>query len=668
MIRVVFFLFFFSYWAGAQNRFIAQVYRDENHQKLVAAVTEVEGVRVVLNLDYPGSQTNAVAIILDPPPGVDLEQLVDAVRTRLGQEYDGLGKSFFFGPDPSMSSYWDDGAGGTSHPLTLTTGPDSVQSSLDDLVPRRPLESVVSGVLSGDILVDVVGTGVDEGHPELGGLNFVHPSLSVVTTTSGGSLEIVEGDFDFHNHETRLVGCMAGINTGLLTALGTRTNVKFRSGLCYEMPTSFPSIEPVTTASLCVAGIQNVISAHKIRLLTTPYLRNHGAVLCFAHSVGVEKMRVRPLEAALDSAWENGIVTSISAGNLSAYASSMSPAGVGEWISYTEDGVGKVTRLWPPDDTSLYTSYTVPSSAFYVNECLDEVAGEMVECEGVRFHIKSGTYDFGVPKMPWVASGGVGTSWNTLAAPEFGEPVVGAVDVFLPGVTVNVPATIVNVGSGPDSRVVGGTSLVPTRGYQTVSGTSYSAAFSAAIAVRILQLRPWASPSQVREALIGSGGGTGFNKIVMPDFAALDPMPLTYDEWIERHRVASPFLFSSGTNLEQSADPDGDGVSNVMEYFCGMDPRFQDAQHAPVVGLSADRTTFDLEMQVAEYLPSTGGTVVWQFQTSPDLETWTDAGQGTVTVLPHTGANGDGRTHQASLPVTTDLDARFYRVKMVVGP
>ena len=108
------------------------------------------------------------------------------------------------------------------------------------------------------------------------------PGLSVMSP--GIAAPPYPADVDFHNHETRLAGCIGGTTTGLLTALGTTDGALYRSVLCYDPPSSLLPTVPTTYATDCIAALAEVIATHEGRL-AEPYLKNHGAVICFSHSV-----------------------------------------------------------------------------------------------------------------------------------------------------------------------------------------------------------------------------------------------------------------------------------------------------------------------------------------------------------------------------------------------
>ena len=619
-------------FAGAQVRFIVRVF-DNDNILLNNTVNSIGVANIVRNLDYPGQRLNALAVIV---PNDSIGQM----RNTLDVQYTG---NYLFIPDPLVTP--NEGSGDPLDDPILPT-PASSNPALDSLVPGRPVAAPPSGPIEGPVIVDIIGTGIDQSHPDLSGLSF-EPPLSVIYSLGGGFLP---GDFDYHNHETRLAGCIAGTTTGLLTALGTRTGASYRSVLCYDKPAAFAPSVPATYASDCIAALAEVIFAHEARL-ATPYLHNHAAVLCFSHSVESPHTRVGDLDALFDLAWERGIVTSISAGNRIEAAASSSPAGAGEWIAFDKSGDIVTKRYWPPLGAP---SYDLPGTVGF------ETSGD-----GAEYHLKSGAHDNTAFPSNWVLGGGIGSALNTSNPIGFGPAMNGGVDVFAPGDNIKVPATRLDPTTGAGPITVDGTTYFLKQGYQTGAGTSYSAAYTAALAARILQLRPWASPSQVRNAIIGGGGP--FNLLDVPDLTSLDPMTLTYDDWIARYQEIALFGFFDSEGDAKSADPDGDEIPNVIEYLCGMDPRFPDSHHAPRITLDSDNFIFKVEMQIAAYLPDPA-EIEWQFQSSLDLENWLDEGQGVITLAPHTESNGDGKDLTGSLAYTTSAVKKFFRLQITATP
>ena len=619
----------------AQQQFIVRIY-EQDDGSLPDLLRKARGVRIIRNLNFPRLQINGLAVAVDA--GSE-----DEIRAILTAQFAG---NFLFVPDPTIAP--TEGSGDDLGAPFLPDPPGE-NPVLDSLVPNRPVLDPLVEHLPGNVLIDIIGTGIDYTHPDLDGLNF-EPALSVMFGPGG---DILPGDIDYHNHETRLAGCMGGTNTGLLSALGTASDARFRSVLCYPKPVTLGSAIPTTYTSDCLAALAEVISAHEARL-ATPYLHNHAAVLCFSHSVEALNTRVGDLDSLFDLAWERGIVTSISAGNHAGTAAASSPAGAGEWVAFdTGGGVGTL-QYWPPPGAA---SYSLPGAFGF------EISGG-----GSQYHLKTGAHNGHLVPAPWSVNGTLGSGLNTPNPVGFGPPMNAGVDLFAPGENIQVPATrlTATVGSGP--VVIDGSTYFLEQGYQTGNGTSYSAAFTAALAARILQLRPWATPDQVRSVILASTTSSGsLDLLTTPNFPDLPPMSLTYPGWIARYLdIAPPGFFNDGRD-DLNADPDFDGVPNFIEYYCGMDPRFPDSQHAPKVTFNHTTRILSVKMQRACYLPESPG-IDWNFQAGNDLLDWIDLGQGTPVASPHTDANGDGVGITSEFNILSAEPKKFYRFSISANP
>lgn len=632
---IILFIFLAGSLLHAQQRFIIRV-EDEDNLRLNTLIEGLAVANIIRNFNYPDQQLNGLVVLVDPAA-------IGQIRNELDVTYAG---NYLFAPDPIVTP--NEGSGDTlTDPIAPL--PPSANLVLDALVPGRPITAPPTAHLPGNVLVNIIGTGVDYTHPEFSALTFEAP-LSVMFSSGGGFLP---GDIDYHNHETRLTGCIAGLNTGLMTALGTSGQARFRSVLCYDKPASPGPAVPTTYASDCIAAMAELISSHEARL-AEPYLHNHAAVLCFSHSVEAINTRVGDLDSLFDLAWERGIVTSISAGNYYGTAAASSPAGAGEWVAYSNGGSIVTKRYWPPLG---YPGYNLPLTFGFENTGA-----------GSEYHLKSGAHDNAAAPGPWFDSGTLGTGLNTPNPVGFGPAMNSGVDLFAPGVDIQVPATRLDPSTGIGPITVDDATYFLEQGYQSGNGTSYSAAFTTAIATRVLQLRPWASPDQVRSVILNATQPSGgINILALPDFNSLPSMSLTYDAWILRYaNVAPPGYFDAGMG-GYTADPDSDGVANFIEYYCGMDPRYPDSQHAPALSFDSGSHTLSVTMQKACYLPKSPG-VEWRFQSCDDLLSWSNAGQGIINSLPHTDDNGDGITITSDLNILTAAPKQFYRFSISVTP
>ncbi|MDA0765887.1 MAG: S8 family serine peptidase [Verrucomicrobia bacterium] len=112
----------------------------------------------------------------------------------------------------------------------------------------------------------------------------------------------------------------------------------------------------------------------------------------------------------------------------------------------------------------------------------------------------------------------------------------------------------------------------PGSGYGSFTGTSASAALTAGVAAAYLSVNPWATPAQLESALTGDAyldGGSGLSIIQLA--SAGPAFFLTYDDWTAYHGLADD---------THAGDDDGDGWTNLDEYFRGLKPTKADPKGA----------------------------------------------------------------------------------------
>jgi hypothetical protein len=134
--------------------------------------------------------------------------------------------------------------------------------------------------------------------------------------------------------------------------------------------------------------------------------------------------------------------------------------------------------------------------------------------------------------------------------------------------------------------------------------------------------------------------------------------PASLATWLGQHPNLS--------NPAPDADPDGDGISNLLEYVLGGDPSRPDSNNAPRVAVGNGNMTLPFQR------PDTAETadVSLSVETSTDLVTWqqsyviTPGPPAPQVSIQENGTNPD--TISVTIPATADQ--RFIRLKASLNP
>jgi hypothetical protein len=132
---------------------------------------------------------------------------------------------------------------------------------------------------------------------------------------------------------------------------------------------------------------------------------------------------------------------------------------------------------------------------------------------------------------------------------------------------------------------------------------------------------------------------------------------MSYEAWHPSH--FTPDELSQPEISGDDADPDGDGISNLIEYAQGLDPRIAD--HEPWLRgrlvSDASQSRFAIEYRRRPI----GHVVAYDVQVSSDLKTW-QRFDGTTTEQ----LDLDGMLRVNVVDPVTDArsGARFFRVKI----
>jgi hypothetical protein len=133
-------------------------------------------------------------------------------------------------------------------------------------------------------------------------------------------------------------------------------------------------------------------------------------------------------------------------------------------------------------------------------------------------------------------------------------------------------------------------------------------------------------------------------------------LPGTFADWQVRQftdgQLSDPAI---GTT---TADPEADGVANLMEFVVDASPFFPDATNAVVRSAWSPTEGVVVQFQKRQSL----GDVVRQFQSSSDLVVWSNA---VPTQLKTVQTNGGRYLYQAVFPA--EVPRQFFRLQYQAG-
>jgi hypothetical protein len=183
------------------------------------------------------------------------------------------------------------------------------------------------------------------------------------------------------------------------------------------------------------------------------------------------------------------------------------------------------------------------------------------------------------------------------------------------------------------------------------------------------QLKSYAvDPGQhvLRWRYVKNSSGTAGSDAAWVD--AVQWMPVGYNQWVSDHfteqEIGNPAI------VGQDADPDGDGLANLIEYAFGTEPREGSSDRdltriTPEVAQVAGERRLRLRFTLPEFIPT---DLVYQIEVSDDLDEWTVVAEQTG-VAGWAGAAGstiapvvNGRREHVI--TNASATARFGRVKV----
>ncbi len=215
----------------------------------------------------------------------------------------------------------------------------------------------------------------------------------------------------------------------------------------------------------------------------------------------------------------------------------------------------------------------------------------------------------------------------------------------------------VTITGGTPSTTVADFSLRLCRGDGYVVGTELASSNSAVDNVehiwRTAPLGPGRYVIQVTRS--ASGGATNVN-YGLAWRATVSNVPTTYAAW-----QAQELSGVSAADQEALADPDGDGLKNLLEYAYGSSPTSAASAAYPGAGAA---TEADSKYLTIAYRRRTGATdLTYTVGTSGDMATWDESG-GTVQTVSTT-ADGTGFERVTVRRTSTVSEApQFLRVRV----
>lgn len=121
---------------------------------------------------------------------------------------------------------------------------------------------------------------------------------------------------------------------------------------------------------------------------------------------------------------------------------------------------------------------------------------------------------------------------------------------------------------------------------------------------------------------------------------------------LESWRLANFGISENSGNAADSADPDGDGLKNLLEYWLVSPPQAPSAGALPIFAPAAGGCTFTYRRRVS----ATDATYL--VEESDNLQTWTPAAGASASL----GTNGDAETIRFSVP--KNAERRYYRLSV----
>jgi autotransporter-associated beta strand protein len=563
-------------------------------------------------------------------------------------------------------------------PITLTGAPATINApavgSTGGAVYTLFLNGAISG--TGDLsLVGVQGSNT-WGTIHLGAASSYTGNTLLTTTNTNGTLFVVAGinnalpsttvltldggtgsgtgrtlRFDLNGFDQTLAG-LTNVNgrslrnqrltstSGLPTLTIHNTDDYAFGGTVAGSTTTFSRLEGSLALTKNGAGTMTLTGAANTHTGATKVL---GGRLVLDHPGSLQSSPLDTLNSVVGDA-SNGLQTTVTALTLGGLTGNKNLASVFTTTSGGYDGVAALTLNPVADATHSYTGVIADGAAGMT--LTKSGAGTQVLAGANSYtgatSINAGTLTLGandvIPNSSEISLGSA-----TLDAATFTD-LLGTLDA--------TAAATINLGAGGALAFADSSAIDWTGGTLAITGTFVSGA-----SLRFGTTENGLTNEQL--ALISAPGFTGFD---LDANGFLIATPNGYSAWAA---VNAPT-----TGNDPSADEDGDGVSNGVEFALGGTISTNDLDKLPAVSTSGTNMVFTFERDQ----DSIDGTTVLEIEVGTTLALWPDvfavpagavANVPGVTVVKDTSPGFDGVT--LTVPRGSD-PSKFARLKVTVTP
>lgn len=130
----------------------------------------------------------------------------------------------------------------------------------------------------------------------------------------------------------------------------------------------------------------------------------------------------------------------------------------------------------------------------------------------------------------------------------------------------------------------------------------------------------------------------------------------TFDSWASSEGL-------TGASALDTADPDGDGINNLLEYAFDLDPNASDSNKLPSIAIESDSGTDYLTLTYRKNLDAPDLTYTIEMSTTLVSDSWTAATVESDTVTT-ADPDGDGSSELRKARIALSGDKQFLRVKV----